>query len=56
MYKKYKDSGVYVTFKEPENFIFIEGLKEPAQKAHQEIIEQAKNLEKEFIEQTLIQN
>ena len=28
--KKYKDSGVKVTFKEPENLIFIEGFKETA--------------------------
>ena len=29
-YKKYQDSGVYVTFKEPENLIEIEGLEASA--------------------------
>jgi hypothetical protein len=27
---KFKNSGVKVTFKEPENYIFIEGFKKPA--------------------------
>ena len=50
MYRRFKNSGVKVIFTEPENYIFIEGLKKPAWKAHKEIDELTKSLEKKLIE------
>ena len=51
--ENFKDLGVSVTFKEPENIIIIEGFERLAKEVHQEISDLSEQLENEFIEYTV---